>query len=142
MGDTNTALGADGEPFHMPVGGKEWLLTPRTKKMEATFSEWVKTQARAEVYSMRAALSREDYAAQLNDLAERAIKGHYAFHRKLCQDMLVSEDGCRYMIKLQLLTCQPKITDEDVVVLFADYGDELAAAVKEANNAGKFVSKA
>ncbi len=142
MSDTNTALGTDGAPILLPVGGKKYKLMPRTKKMEGTFSEWMKAAARQEVYATRDEQPRGDYLAQLNDIAERAANGHYAFHRQLAQEKFHTPEGLCFMLGLMLEKHQPGMTEDEIAQLIIDYGDEITAILKEINYAGKSESSA
>lgn len=138
MSDLQLALGVEA-PSIFIVDGKEYKLCPITKGIQADMGEWLKLQAKKELYAMQGDLDDEAFAAVLTRFAEKAAQGRYGFFSPHGQKMMRDVHGpaLAHLFYLMMQRYQPKMTEEEATALLRANTPVVTQAINDLVQQGK-----
>lgn len=137
MGEINRALGSSGAGGRLSLGGKEYVLSPVTKRLQAEFEAWQEGRVKRQAAQMAADLPEDLAVRLLERVGDKIAAGHYTFGSDACLEALATAPGICHMLHLILRAHQPEMTPDAVVALLETHPNEVTQAIEELLSAGK-----
>lgn len=126
--DIQQALGDAGAPPRFSFRGKEYVLRFKTLKLQAEFVRWAKERWEAQMREIQKFCTPDRWDEEIDDLKDKLNKGFFDFNGEYCTDLRGTEDGMQAMLRITLGDQAKDMTDEDLVYLMAECGDQIELA--------------
>ena len=122
MSELSRALGGDGPPFKLNIGGKTYTVGLVTQDVKAAYEKELFRKARESVAALRNDLPAEDYRGMMTDLAAKYEAGAFAMEGERGRAMLATPRGSMLVLSLLL-----GVDEQEVMrVMLADEAQVMA----------------
>ena len=112
--------------------GKEWRLSPCTKRVQSYFEAWLKSRVRAGAVSQKETLAEEDYIQLLSTVEENIALDRYSWGGLPCRKALIQPTGLVELLRLllELHHGKERLKTADVEKLLEADGEQFGSAIR------------
>lgn len=125
--DTQAVLGNHGAPFQITWRGVTYSISYKVQRVKAEFERYAKQKAIRDLSQFKEAMGQEEYQRRLDTLLERITAEEFAFNGDECKRLMGTTDGALAMFRILLGKEAEKLTDGELLLFFAEHGDEVIA---------------
>lgn len=127
MGDVNRVL--QSSPIPLCIGGKTYLLSPVTKKVQAAYEAWMEKRLLEQVQRLKTKLDEDSWIKISASMNEKIALGAYSFGSAATQSTVNTRIGGIYFMWLVMKDNHPGITEAEIETILEENYHEIEGVI-------------